>query len=329
MTKNNILIVENTDVGRIYKETIEGTLNVDVFWAKNENEAINIIENNYIKVALLDQRLDAGELGTEVLKKLRKIQKNVIPIMLTGKAHQDEIGNAMSMGYFKYVDKKNIENLPEDIMRAIEVHNLNLLDSLRDGKQQLIFKFYKGFNLFNKYKVYLISQSLLDKEFIFEDKWVEKLSVEAGKTIENEIEFELENEIVIGDKSVAELITKYSININGLKNSLKNEMSGSIKQEIMTQKINRQKKTTKLKMELTLPPIPQDVNQDYLASKSFQVNQVYYKYSNVIEVVCPECKTPERHSLISYIPISKISKRQVDVLKSGQKEIIEIGIVGI
>ena len=92
MKKSSILIVENDDVGRIYKETIEDILNIDVFWAKNENEAINIIENNYIKVALLDQRLDAGELGTDVLEKLRKIQPNVIAIMLTGKAHNEEIG---------------------------------------------------------------------------------------------------------------------------------------------------------------------------------------------------------------------------------------------
>ena len=68
MANNKILIVENEESGKVYKEILERALNVEVFWARNKDEAIHIVENNHIKVALLDQRLEAGELGTEVWK---------------------------------------------------------------------------------------------------------------------------------------------------------------------------------------------------------------------------------------------------------------------
>jgi ActR/RegA family two-component response regulator len=329
MTSNKILIVENEESGKVYKEILERALNVEVFWARNKDEAIHIVENNHIKVALLDQRLEAGELGTEVWKIIRDKQKDIKPIMLTGRAHRDEVGEAIKLGYVDYIDKlADLVKLPESVIKALESYNSTLLNSRIDRKFKLLFEFYKGINFLKKYKVYLISQILLDKDYVFEDKWIEKLSVEAGQTIEHEIEFEFEDRVEIEHQIQEELVSKYSLKVEVLKNAIEGGLTGTLKQEKRTKVIKSSGEKTKFKESLSLPAIPSDVDQDYLASKSFQINQVYERYQNIIEIVCPECKASEIRSIIFHIPTTKIAKRQIDVLKSGKRTTIDTGIVG-
>ena len=71
------------------------------------------------------------------------------------------------------------------------------------------------------------------------------------------------------------------------------------------------------------------MNQDYLAYKSFQVNQLYQKSLNILEIVCPECDNSDIYAVISYAPRLRVAKRQVDVLRSGKRNIIDCGFVAL
>lgn len=142
MASNKILIVENEESGKIYKEILERALNVEVFWARNKDEAIHIVENNHIKVALLDQRLEAGELGTEVWKIIRDKQGDIKPIMLTGRARREEVGEGIKLGYVDYIDKfVDLDRLPESVIKALESYNSTSLNSRIDRKFKLLFEF--------------------------------------------------------------------------------------------------------------------------------------------------------------------------------------------
>lgn len=331
MASNNILLLEDRDEGQRFKELLEDTLNVNVIWVRNSNDAIKAVEENYIKVALLDQRLEPGELGTEIFKKIRKIQHNFIPIMLTSRARDEEVGEAINLKYYKYVNKSDTEQLPDIVLNALIQHNLDLASSKVRVKKKLIHQFKrKGINPFRaKYQVYLISMYLLDDQFMFDDKWLEILSVDAGKSIEKEHEMSFENTVKFENKTITELSNKYSIGIEIFSNKLKNELSEKISTDEHQGVTTINKKSSKIKIALSLPAIPPDVNQNYLASKSFQTNQVYEKHLNILEILCPECKLSETISLITYNPLPKVAKRQVDIERDGNKKIIDCGIVTI
>ena len=100
-----LLIEDQLEPGQQIQKSIESALGCTVFFAQNRKEALDIIQNEEIKVAIIDQRLDDGDLGTEVYKEIKKIRSDIIPIMLTSKAESAEIGEALDIGYMTYITK--------------------------------------------------------------------------------------------------------------------------------------------------------------------------------------------------------------------------------
>jgi response regulator RpfG family c-di-GMP phosphodiesterase len=326
MSKNKILIVENTETGEQYKQLVERELDIEVIWVRTESEALEAVENNFIKIAVLDQRLSPGELGTEVYKKIRERQPNILGIMISGKAGGSEVYEALShLKFFKFVDKENILELPESIREALEAYNIPRFTKRINSQRKLIHQFRKGFSIFPNFEVYLLDIKLLDENYIFEDRWVERMSVEAGNNLSNEFEIEFKNNVELEKKSTLELTTKYSNTLKLLKNSLSSELAGKLNSEIRSKESSEIRIKSKITQSLSVPPIPSDVKLDYLASKSFQTNQVYEKYICHIEIVCKHCSIPEIMPIILYFPISKIAKRQIDILRSGKETVIPTG----
>lgn len=322
------MVVEDRDEGAQFKELLEQTLKVAIFWARDGKEAAEIVENNLIKVAVLDQRLEkTHELGTELYAQLKNIRPEIKAIMFSAVATQGDIGHALSLGFSKYINKTDILELPEAVLEVLATANVALAKSGADTSRRLIHTFRKSYFSLKQFKVFLVRRSLIDKDFIFEDGWKEIQSLEAGHQSSEEREFELETEMVIEVKSSVELESKYSLKSEVLKNSLENELTAKTAHERKISEGVKKKEKAKFSELWAALPIPEEVGKDHLVSKSFQANQVYEKYLNVVEVVCPHCEVSETLSMLSYTPTRRVSRRQVDYYKSGRVEHINTGIV--
>lgn len=329
MANNIVLIVENTDAGYRYKQLLENELGVEVIWVKTEKEAIETVESNFIKVAVLDQRLTPPELGTEVFKKLKKIQPNIMGIMFSGRAQAKELNEAKEkLQYYKFVDKNDVlDELPESVREALEIYNFPSPHPKTNYQRKLIYEFRKSkFSFLHKFEVYLISSNLLEEHFVFDDRWAERMSVAAGDNVTREFEIEFKKTAELEVKSLTELETKFTSKVKVLQNTIGNEIAGKLSTELKTKESNEIRIKAKITNQLSVPAIPSDVKQDYLASKSFETNQVYEKHIFIIEVLCNYCLVPETIPIVLFVPTNKIWKRQIDVLRSGQKTIIDIGI---
>lgn len=328
MPSNAVLVVEDKDEGAQFKELLEETLKVGVSWARDGKGAVEAVENNLIKVAVLDQRLEeTHELGTEVYAKLKAIRPELKAIMFSAVATQADIGHALGLGFSKYLNKTDVLQLPEAVLEVLVAANLALAKAGADTSRRLLHTFRKGTFSFKKFEVFLVRRALIDKNFLFEGRWKELLHLEAGHQVQQEVEFELETETVVEVKSSFELEAKYSLKAEVLKNALENELAAKSALESKVSHTLKKKERAKFSEIWTGPPIPPEVDKDYLASKSFQANQVYEKYLNVVEVVCPYCKLPETVSVLSYTPTRMVARRQVDYYKSGRTENIDTGVV--
>lgn len=328
MSSNGVLIVEDKDEGAQFKELLEDTLNVEVFWARDVKEAVEIVENNFIKVAVLDQVLeDTRELGTTLFTKLKSLQPNIKAIMFSYKAAQADIGHAVDLGFFKYLHKKDILKLPETVMEALGAANVLLAKSGADTSRRLILSHRKDTFSLRKFKVFLVRRSVIEKDFIFEDGWEELKALEAGHQSNEEVELELETEMVIEVKSSFDLESKYSLKSEVLKNSLENALTIKTAHETTVSKTVKRREKAKFSDLWVALPIPEEVGKDHLVSKSFQANQVYEKYLNVLEIICPYCKVPETLSVLSYTPTRRVARRQVNYYKSGRTESVNTGVV--
>jgi CheY-like chemotaxis protein len=320
---NKILLVENDEIGKTYAELIEKTLDAQVTWVNNRKSAIENVENNNIKVVILDQRLEAGELGTEVLKEILKINPFVVSILLSGQARADDVESAHKMGLFRYIDKTDIDQLPEVIIQALWKYNALVLAERTSKAKKELFSFSKGLNPFKKYRVYQLNKICINENYIFTNSWLEKLSVEAGQAIETEVDVEFNQQIIIEDKGITELVNNYSLAMENLKVKLGGGVQVMMRSERTQRSIGEIKKSAKRKLSLSLPEIPKNIKENYLVSISYQINQVFKQYADIIGVECPLCNSMEIYSIISYEPTNQIKKRQLLLYKDGETEIVE------
>lgn len=97
--KQSILIVDDLEINRaVMKHSID-IPNVDIFTAKDSNEAIQILLKNNLSLIILDLVMP-GMSGIELLKKIRiKYTPNALPIIIvTGKSNDKVIVEALDAG---------------------------------------------------------------------------------------------------------------------------------------------------------------------------------------------------------------------------------------
>lgn len=101
---NNILVIDDEkDVCDSFQDTLpeEG---YGVVTALNGEDALALVKKERPDVVLLDIRMPGLD-GIEVLEKIKKIDKNIAVVMITGYGDLKTARKAMRLGAFDYVTK--------------------------------------------------------------------------------------------------------------------------------------------------------------------------------------------------------------------------------
>lgn len=137
MSKANILIVEDDPLQRrLIKENLEQH-DYSVFEASSGREALAIIAQNPVDIAVVDFKLD-GETGIDVIQRILERNPLVTPIMVTAFANVENAVEAIKKGAYDYIVKPiDFENFLLVIGRALERQKLKkeislLQDSLEE-----------------------------------------------------------------------------------------------------------------------------------------------------------------------------------------------------
>ena len=99
-----ILVVDDDKDLRFNLSNILKDEGYDVLAVEDGREALKAVQNNSPNLALLDIRLPSMN-GMEILEKLKRIDKDLIIIMLTAYAEVKDAVKAMKLGAFDYVTK--------------------------------------------------------------------------------------------------------------------------------------------------------------------------------------------------------------------------------
>lgn len=137
MSKANILIVEDDPLQRrLIKENLEQH-DYSVFEASSGREALAIIAQNPVDIAVVDFKLD-GETGIDVIQRILERNPLLTPIMVTAFANVENAVEAIKKGAYDYIVKPiDFENFLLVIGRALERQKLKkeislLQDSLEE-----------------------------------------------------------------------------------------------------------------------------------------------------------------------------------------------------
>jgi len=156
---NEILVIDdNSDIRTLISGILKDKgFNVRV--AANYDQALNEIESKLPDVAIVDVKLDKGDVdGINLLNEIKKIDKNVPVIMISGHANVQMAIDALKFGAFEFLQKPfSTERLLNFINRALENANLkkekNVLESKLFSSYEIIgesLSIEKVKNLINK-----------------------------------------------------------------------------------------------------------------------------------------------------------------------------------
>lgn len=324
MKKELILILEDEEAGKTYCASIQNAFpEYEVQWVKTENEVLDAIKKQKIAVIVFDQRLSNGELGTNVMSKVKRIDSSIVGIMLSARATPSDCAVAMAKKLMiEYVDKASINSLKGAVANAITIYKNNESE-LYIGQEEIdidpknrFLNFLARHNIIHPIKRYLISSNRKNSSIIFRDEWITLYVRNAGEKGRNEETHKLSREIQITRNQSSKFITETDLSL--LKQNIVNKLSiESNKETNKTEKENNEM-IQAVQTEYNMNEIPQDANTDYLSTVELQATQVFMEYEVTIKTVCGKCSSIEYSRYTLFIPTEKqVYRKKLYYTKSG------------
>ena len=140
MTTEILIIDDNADIRNIINDLI-----IDAGFktriAANYNQALTEIDKKLPDVAIIDVKLDKGDSdGLELLLHIKKKDKNIPVIIITGHANIEMAIKALKSGAFEFIEKPfNQERLINFVNRAAE--NIDLKNKNKEFEDKLFYSY--------------------------------------------------------------------------------------------------------------------------------------------------------------------------------------------
>ena len=140
MSTEILIIDDNSDIRNIINDLISEA-GYKTRLAANYNQALNEIDKRLPDVAIIDVKLDKGDNdGLELLSHIKKKDKNIPVIIITGHANVEMAIKALKSGAFEFIEKPfNRERLLNFINRAVE--NINLKNKNKEFEDKLFYSY--------------------------------------------------------------------------------------------------------------------------------------------------------------------------------------------
>lgn len=185
MSRANILIIEDDVLQReLIKENLEGE-QYRVFEAGGSRDALRLLENQQLDIAVVDFRLE-NETGLEVTQKILNSNPLITVIMVTAYGNVETAVEAMKKGVYDFIPKPiDFDNFLLVISRALERQKLRR--EVRQLRRSLEQKFSK-------------------KNFIFQSSAMERVAHLMVKAAESEANILISGETGTGKDLVARSI---------------------------------------------------------------------------------------------------------------------------
>ena len=301
--KPEILVVDDdSEAASAFAELIQSRLRIRTISESDVDAVMDLIRKYSFKVLVLDQRMPKMS-GTELYRKIKRVNPYVKAIMITGEADRSEDADAMEhLGYIGFIEKNEISNLHAKVIHAYAIYERGL----HTNEQPIPLSVYNPFKtrLFTR-KYEISSIRIVSNEYLFTDKWETKFTLEASQEeVEETLVFE--NELVLSTEQEMTEKAKFSAHFKWLP-SFKNELDMAITKTFnQTSKSNHKRsKTVK-----TLHRLQDNVEEGKTAVKKvYEQTPVFTEFEIIIKRSCRICGRSEVYPVTVYKRQPKVATR--------------------
>lgn len=318
MNKNpEILVVDDVcTAAKDFADLIESKLGLQTIAEHDPDAVMRIIREYDIKVAVIDQVMPK-KIGNDLIQDIHAVKPDIKALLLTGEASEEQLGNAINVGFSKFLSKHNISRLHRDVYELYikyEVETLNKYNLERPIR-------LKTFGIAS---YFLLSCDPIKGVRLDESKTTKLIEIFAGQEQEYEVNIEVNNSITIDSEAEANLVSNLSISDSIMK-TLKSEVNTSIRSHYNVSETKSNHISNRSKQKISLPSQPTDVEQVYVARKLIECVPYFQDYQVVIKRKCNWCKTSKIAMSIMSIQLNRFLLRETRYYSDGKVEMVSLG----
>lgn len=289
------------------------------------DEAAELLRNNPIKVALLDQRMPKKD-GTNLYGDLKKIDPLLKAIMLTGEADAQEVGEALKLGFSDYIHKSEVDAITPRVLLHYCSYYTDIAEQ-SDPQCETIFTFRRG-PFWDKYKIdfSLISVSVIDEHYSPSNSWKTIIKIDAGERVKRTVTRQKVQRLVIEAEQKAKLSAGVNAKIP-VVDGLTAKIESSLEERFKGTSLMEESAADSIEREFKLPEEPEDPEVLHVKSRQYEQAPVYKQIRLVISKACGCCNSSDVFVVNVNLLTPKVATRQIDFMSDGANKITNTGIV--
>lgn len=318
-----ILVVDDEiSAAKDYAKLVQDKLGINTIACDEQNEAIRIVKDYNIKVAILDQVMPK-KTGNELLKDILLLKPDIKSLLLTGEATSEQVGTALNTGFKKYLGKSNIADLCSVVLDLYQQYELDILAKYNlPAPVDLILNLSSKMGLV---KYYLIScDPIKGSEKLDKSQSSQLVEIFVGEEKEYETGISLNNDLVIESSIEAEITSNLSLSANALK-TLEEKLNAVISKQYKVTTTKSASVQERSRRKIKLPDQSPDVKETYITRRTIDQVPYYQDYRVIIKSVCRLCHCTKVFAYIISKPTGKYQLIQTDYLSDGTPKVIPIG----
>lgn len=299
---------------------------LDALACHTPEAALQAVQENPIRVALLDQRMPS-KAGTELYEEICELNPSIKAIMITGEASASEVGQAMSLGFSQYLEKGEVAKVPEVVLKWYFQYQVEQAAELRVTRPELLHSGRRRFLLFGDRVQYrLMALQVIDESYVVPDSWSTIQQINAGQ--EKKFTYTLSVKDTFLVESSRQYAAKGGISRAAVKGSRLNaNIESTVTKALKKSRTSETASSATTEVTYRLPEDSSNPSENYVKSRHIQSAPLYKRVRLSVVKYCTCCREESFTPLIAIAFDGAYATRQIDYYRDGSSATIDTGVI--
>lgn len=327
MSVEVIIVDDNKNTAETYAALVQSQCRMNAVAADDPDKALQIVREHSVKVAVLDQRMPKMS-GIQLFGEMRKIDPNILGLMVTGEADANEVGEGYEVGLSGYLHKSEIQSLPVRILFHLAQYHAKSA-TISEGQNSPFYS-YRSAKVWplssHEVKLFFIGSERIETEVVLANEWQTIARVNAGEIQKKTIRAQHSRKLVIDTTETAKLASSLGLKstlVQGLEAKVNAELTGTTNETATSESLSEET----MERTFSLQADPSDPTQEHPIAREILHAPVYERVRLAIRRECTCCASSEVIIVTGLRSTRQIATKQIDYLSSGKKREIDTGSI--